>query len=1278
MRFFENGPSISDELLIARDEGRVVFFCGAGVSRARAELPDFFCLAENVIEQLGVPSNDPARKLLIQAKCIEQLTGATGVISADRIFGLLEREFDVHDIEHAVAEALKPKDDVDLSAHRILVDLAKTPEGKVRLVTTNFDRLFDACDSTLKVWQPPRLPDPSRPVDMDGIVYLHGRTNEDYSGSEGDGFILSSSEFGRAYLSEGWATTFFKEILDRYVVVFVGYSADDPPIQYLLEGLNKIERPLNNVYAFQDGEESEAAARWRHKGVEAIAFTEFSVLWESLEAWAERAKAPQAWYQSVIELARKEPEFLQPHERGQVAHIISTDRGVRKFSQTDPPLPANWLCVFDSSRRYAKPGYGSGIDSQRPLIDPFDLYRLDSDRVPNKIDPNDYSAKREIPPNAWDGFTLNRLDRKNLQDHNYPSIQGYQPCLPSRLFVIGVWISKVADQPATVWWAATQKRLHPTIQCQIKQKLKQFPNIQPVIHQAWQYLFEIWEDMVNDLSHNSYRANVVIDESEWNSATVRNYAIISRPYLTVTPNNGGLIKPPKIEKISWVSDLIKLDVEYPDLTKTLKIPDEWLPLVIREIRKNLEHAIQLEAEIDERGFYTWFHQISPIEPDNNLKVSNVLRCPGLPDWVILFSDLFNRLIKQNFDKARQEFTAWPVDDDTIFARLRIWASGKSDLFSEVFFCQVILGLSNKAFWDAYHQRDLLVVLAKRWNHFPNKPRKEIEIRLLNGPDKWNDEETQHYEQRKAWDILDRITWLANNDCRFTFDIDSTTNKLRQIEPRWKPESALKAADTMVNAGGMGRTELKHTSLLLNLPLHSILPKAEEDFHAFVELSSERPVRAFATLTDAARINEYPEWAWRIFLCSEARKNDKPKFSALIAERISRYPDIKVSVFIDPAARWILYESKQITSQFPAYFDKVITKLINVLRHQTPECNSSIIRDNKESDWSTEEINAPAGYIAQALLNDARLDGLKVSKDFPDKWLKHLEDLLFLHGDLRRNALVIFFGRLNWFHNINPDWTEVNLLSILDENDEDDHNACWSGFLDTTGADNTNKDIAYVNQKLYLRIKPSILAIIKKRSLTNSGQYHVLAEVILVGWGTVNDETHQRLTSNDEMRSALLHADETFRSNILFKLKWRLKDNESTTSNTWPEMLPEFLQKAWPLEKTVKSPVISNHLCGLAFLNVEHFPEISKIILPLLITLNENNASSLNSVFHDGNDGFIVKNPHQFLKILDKILPDNVSIWPENTGEILEKIADTDSHLKSSEKLIELKRRWNSR
>ena len=50
MRFLKDGPPVPDDLLFARDEGRVIFFCGAGVSRARAGLSDFFGLADDVLQ----------------------------------------------------------------------------------------------------------------------------------------------------------------------------------------------------------------------------------------------------------------------------------------------------------------------------------------------------------------------------------------------------------------------------------------------------------------------------------------------------------------------------------------------------------------------------------------------------------------------------------------------------------------------------------------------------------------------------------------------------------------------------------------------------------------------------------------------------------------------------------------------------------------------------------------------------------------------------------------------------------------------------------------------------------------------------------------------------------------------------------------------------------------------------------------------------------------------------------------------------------------------------
>lgn len=51
MRFLADGPVIPSHLLTQRNEGNVIFFCGAGVSR-RAGLEDFSGLTQKVIDKL--------------------------------------------------------------------------------------------------------------------------------------------------------------------------------------------------------------------------------------------------------------------------------------------------------------------------------------------------------------------------------------------------------------------------------------------------------------------------------------------------------------------------------------------------------------------------------------------------------------------------------------------------------------------------------------------------------------------------------------------------------------------------------------------------------------------------------------------------------------------------------------------------------------------------------------------------------------------------------------------------------------------------------------------------------------------------------------------------------------------------------------------------------------------------------------------------------------------------------------------------------------------------
>ena len=88
-----------------------------------------------------------------------------------------------------------------------LLTLAESPERRTRLITTNFDRLFEHAITkgppAAERFEAPLLPVPKQR--WDGLVYLHGLLPENPADSNLDNLVVSSGDFGLAYLTERWA-----------------------------------------------------------------------------------------------------------------------------------------------------------------------------------------------------------------------------------------------------------------------------------------------------------------------------------------------------------------------------------------------------------------------------------------------------------------------------------------------------------------------------------------------------------------------------------------------------------------------------------------------------------------------------------------------------------------------------------------------------------------------------------------------------------------------------------------------------------------------------------------------------------------------------------------------------------------------------------------------------------------------------------------------------------------------------------------------------------------
>jgi NAD-dependent SIR2 family protein deacetylase len=174
VQFVTNGPDIPDALLQAHEEGRVVFFCGAGISYP-AGLPGFKGLVKQIYQLNGAVPTD------IEQKAFESW-------QFDATLDLLERRLPGQRlaVRSKLAQALKPKlrRKGATDTQSALLRLARSREGALRLVTTNFDRIFHVAakrtGQAFQAYAAPMLPIPKNSR-WNGLVYLHGLLPEKWT-----------------------------------------------------------------------------------------------------------------------------------------------------------------------------------------------------------------------------------------------------------------------------------------------------------------------------------------------------------------------------------------------------------------------------------------------------------------------------------------------------------------------------------------------------------------------------------------------------------------------------------------------------------------------------------------------------------------------------------------------------------------------------------------------------------------------------------------------------------------------------------------------------------------------------------------------------------------------------------------------------------------------------------------------------------------------------------------------------------------------------------------
>ena len=875
MRFHANGPVIPDVLLERSDEGQVVFLCGAGVS-ITSGMPSFTGLTRHVLDFFDPPENSEIMGAFRPWRC--DPTGTN--VPLDQIFNLLHLEYGRDEVNALVTERLKASAGNDQAGnhHSLIKRISTSPNGTPQIVTTNFDLLFEQTEpgDNIPIHVAPAFPHLAAGNSVEGITYLHGRLAD--QDAEHHPYVLSSADFGRAYLSEAWATNFIRNLLERYTVVLVGYQAEDPPIKYLLQGLNhdgQFDR--TRLFAFDQGAPEDIEAKWRDRGVSAIAYPGqgHDELWQTMEAWADRADDPRAWRSSVIATTRQDPKTLEPYERGQVAHVVRSTRGAKLLAEIKHPTHPEWICVFSGAIRSARP-----VKRYDEVFEPNVAYGLDDDQNPSD-DILSWRHGDENPPDA------HRLGRTPHGPEN----------LPSRLRYLVQWIGANFASPVIAWWAIKQDGLHPCLLDHFGSRLFRDRELQSKARNTWRLIIESHKDPRNrERNYNWINFERRVANEGWTPSVLREFGRIVGPRL-VFSHDLASIRPPHAD---WpeikLSDLGRFEVKFLERDEEYPvIPDEVLPQTFGMLENAMIAASGMLLDIETAYFKT-----PTCYPDREVDGEAGHSNDAKP--FTLFRELFDRMVAIAPQAALGHFLTWPKEDRFIFRKLGLYALSKQELFNPDAVAEQLLALNQEIFWDDKVSRELLFLLVDRWTTFSESNQKKLGERLLAGPDKARCWSKEDYPNLRYISAAIYARYLQIQGCVL---IDNQGERLSSIIskiPDWRDDWA---TSTVREHGFRIRpVKIDETpDLILGLPVDEIVPRAKEDLQEdpasfelkrpFTGLVKNNPRKALSALTAAARQNDYPSALWSD-LITEMPEDISPGLKRVFWNRLARLPHFRRS------------------------------------------------------------------------------------------------------------------------------------------------------------------------------------------------------------------------------------------------------------------------------------------------------------------------------------------------------------------------------------------------
>lgn len=1189
MQFITNGPDIPDALLQAHEEGRVVFFCGAGISYP-AGLPGFKGLVEKIYELLGT-----------QREEIEQAAFDRGQF--DATLDLLERRLPGQRlaVRNKLVEVLKPKlrPKGAIDTHTALLRLARNREGMLRLVTTNFDRVFHVAAKRMKqpfqTYAAPMLPIPKNSR-WDGLVCLHGLLPEKTDETALNRLVMTSGDFGLAYLIERWAARFVSELFRNYVVCFVGYSINDPVLRYMMDAL-AADRMLGevtpNAWALGDyepGHEHHKTIEWEAKGVTPILYEvpagsfDHSALHKTLQVWADTYRDGFQGKERIVvnhALARPSASTQQDDFVGRVLWALSDKSGLpaKRFADFNPVPSLDWLEAFSDERFQ----HSDLVRFQIPAhteIDEKLRFSLISRPAPYDKAPRMLLVNGGADTCRWDDVMphLARWLVRHLGDPN-----------------LVIWIAQRGGQLHDQWSWLIEKELNRFTLLERKGNTVELDEIRsqapnaipsPLMRTLWRLLLSgrvksPWRNA--DL--HSWKRRL---QEDGLSCTLRlelrellaPQVVLKKPFRW-RDETQGTHEPTQVRQlVDW--ELV-LTANHVHSGLGDFVDERWvsaLPLLIEDFQLLLRDALDLMMELSEADDYSdhsYWH-LPSITPHRQNR--------GFHDWVTLIELLRDSwLALCNIDGARatQIAQSWFNLPYLSFKRLALFAASQEGCIAPEQWVDWLLADESRWLWHIGTKREMFRLLVLQGHHLAGATQALLEAAILAGPPRamYRDD----LEPDRWLDLVSHSVWLRLakiNACGLALGDAAWTRltELSNANPEWR--LAVNESDEFSSwMSGTGDTDYWENRVIDVAPrkrdelvqwLRNPKPKQRPDSEdTWRDVCRMRFFHSFLALRDLTLEGEWPAERWREALQTWSEESMRRRSWHFVAPLIQIMPDEVFLTIIHGVTSWIEAVSESIERH-----EHILLELGRRVLALPVEAGTgaSFIRNGVEIyDPVTSAINHPVGHITQALINlwfkRSPNDNDLLPPDIKPLFTELCDEQVerFRHGRVLLSSQLISLFRVD---NV---WAEQHLLPLFSWNNPSEAKAMWEGFL--------------WSPRLY---RPLLIAF-KAQFIETAEHYEALGEhrqqfatfLTHAALGSMEEYTAEEFRS---MFGALpiQGLEESARA-----LSQALESAADQREDYWNNRVKPFWQNIWPKVRDLATPQIAESLTRLAIAARSEFP-----------------------------------------------------------------------------------------